>query len=167
VASRQAAEPARTPRADYTGAVYGSLLAGSVVAGAGAGSHPLAPPELGIAVLATGVVFWLAHVYAHLMGTTDQPDLPMARVRAVARREWPIVQAAFPPTALAFAGALLGWTANLTSWLALAVAVAGGVFWAVVATARAGASRSVIVLSAGVNLVLGLAIVGVKSLVLH
>ncbi|MFD2081968.1 hypothetical protein [Actinopolymorpha cephalotaxi] len=147
--------------------MYGSLLAGSVVAGAGAGDHPVAPLDLGIAVLATGVVFWLAHVYARLMGSTDQPDLPMARVRAVARHEWPIVQAAFPPSVPAFAGALLGWPANLTSWLALAVAVAGGVLWAVVATVRAGAGRSVIVLSAFVNLVLGLAIVGVKSLVLH
>ncbi|GAA2754746.1 hypothetical protein [Actinopolymorpha rutila] len=167
MASRQAAEPARTPRADYAGAVYGSLLAGSVVAGAGAGDHPLAPLDLGVAVLATGVVFWLAHVYARLMGSTDQPDLPMARIRAVARHEWPIVQAAFPPAALAFAGALLGWPANVASWLALVVAVTGGVGWAVFATAQAGASRSVIVLSGFVNLVLGLAIIGVKSLILH
>ncbi|MET9018948.1 hypothetical protein ABZV93_03085 [Actinopolymorpha sp. NPDC004070] len=106
--------------------MYGSLLAGSVVAGAGGGDHPLAPLDLGIAVLA-----------------------------------------AFPPSVPAFAGALLGWPANVVSWLALVVAVAGGVLWAVVATAQAGAGRSVVVLSACVNLVLGLAIVGVKSLVLH
>ncbi|MEU0218785.1 hypothetical protein ABZ281_28455, partial [Streptomyces sp. NPDC006265] len=55
----------RRARADYTGGVYGSMLAASVVIGAGSlGSFPRA--ELVLLLLLTGVVFWIAHVHDRL-----------------------------------------------------------------------------------------------------
>lgn len=54
-------------RTDYAGALYGSLLAASVIAAASAvGDHPRL--QLVVLLLVTGVVFWAAHVYAHLAG---------------------------------------------------------------------------------------------------
>lgn len=54
-------------RTDYVGAVYGSILAASVVATAGT-LGPFPRIKLMLLLLITGVVFWAAHVYARLAG---------------------------------------------------------------------------------------------------
>ena len=56
---------------NYTGAIYGSLLAASVVVGA-AGDTGTRPLLLAALLLATGVVFWLAHAYSRLVGERIQ-----------------------------------------------------------------------------------------------
>jgi hypothetical protein len=57
----------RRAHAGYTGGVYGSMLAASVVIGAGSlGSFPRT--ELVLLLLLTGLVFWIAHVHAQLFG---------------------------------------------------------------------------------------------------
>ena len=69
-AAREARKERRAERrahADFTGGVYGSLLAASVVLGAGSlGNFPRV--ELVVLLVLTGVVFWLAHVHAKLFG---------------------------------------------------------------------------------------------------
>ncbi|WP_020576024.1 hypothetical protein [Actinopolymorpha alba] len=147
--------------------MYGSLLAASVVAGASAGGTPH-PLDLAAAVLSTGLIFWVAHVYARLVGERGATAHPYrSRVRVVARREWPLVEAAIPP---AFA-ALVGWSAGLSrdgvAWLALVVALVGQVSWAVAATVRARAPRPTVVASAFINLGLGLLIVLLEVIFLH
>src|SRR5918995_6666083 len=83
----------RRARADYTGGVYGSMLAASVVIGAGSlGSFPRT--ELVLLLLLTGVVFWIAHVHAQLFGARLAQQTPDRRVvLQVCRDEWPIVNA--------------------------------------------------------------------------
>ncbi|MGO4753520.1 hypothetical protein AB4212_33800, partial [Streptomyces sp. 2MCAF27] len=101
-------ERVRTRRTDYAGAVYGSLLAASVVATAGAaGDFPRL--QLIVLLLVTGVVFWAAHVYAHVAGERIV-GRPISRreVRRVARREWPIVEAAVLPAVAAALSPVLG-----------------------------------------------------------
>jgi hypothetical protein len=178
----------QTPQAasgtHYAGAVYGSLLAAAVVAGAGADGTPLAPTDLAFALVGTGVVFWAAHVYARVVGerprsrapaTTaaraaeggaatsgsrrNPQDLTARRVAVVARREWPMVEAALPPTAVALFGGLAGVPAAAVAWAALGIAVASQVGWAMVAAAAAGVRRSGVAVSGVANLVLGLLIV--------
>ncbi|MGW1339530.1 hypothetical protein ACWCOV_00645 [Kribbella sp. NPDC002412] len=167
--------PAGTARAsqdrqpsDYAGAIYGSLLAASVVAGTGPGQQPPHPEELVTLLLATGVVFWLAHVYAHLVGEGSTRALVSAReFRVAARREWPIVQAAVPPAAAAAIGALVGLSDAGAAWLALAVAVGSQLAWALYVAARAGATVGRLVAAGVVNLVLGLLIVLLKAALTH
>lgn len=161
------AAPQRRP-SDYTGAIYGSLLAASVVAGTGPGQTPPQPAELIVVLLATGIVFWLAHVYAQLVGDRlAGPSLSRSEVRLAAAREWPIVQAAVPPALAAGIGAALGLSDAGAAWLALLVAVAGQLGWAMYATAKAGATRRVMIASGAVNLVLGLIIVLLKAALSH
>lgn len=160
-----ARHPSDRRRTHYAGAIYGSLLAASVIAGAGA----YAPaPRLGLVVLilATGIVFWVVHVYVHLAGerVPGQP-LTWAEVRGVARHEWPMVQAAVPPVVAVAISSLLDLGLAETAWFALGVALAEQVAWATVAAARAGASRRGTALSGLVNLVLGLIIVAAKTAV--
>ncbi|MFI7061292.1 hypothetical protein ACIBL3_09935 [Kribbella sp. NPDC050124] len=153
---------------DYAGAIYGSLLAASVVAGTGPGQEPPHPGELMVLLLATGVVFWLAHVYAHLVGEHSTRALMSWReFRVAGRREWPIVQAAVPPAAAAGIAGLLGVPDAGAAWLALAVAVGSQLGWALYVAARAGATWTRLVAAGVVNLVLGLVIVLLKAALTH
>ncbi|MFH9067344.1 hypothetical protein ACH4GM_39985 [Streptomyces coeruleorubidus] len=166
-AARAERRAERRARADYTGGVYGSMLAASVVVGAGSlGSFPRV--ELVLLLLLTGVVFWIGHVHAQLFGARLTQQAPDRRVVwNVCRDEWPIVKAAVPPAAAVAVSPLLGLDVRGALWLALSVAVAGQVGWSVAAARRAGASRRLMAVTASVNLLLGLLIISVKIVLKH
>ncbi|MEW2565731.1 hypothetical protein [Streptomyces sp. NPDC047070] len=155
----------RRARADCTGGVYGSMLAASVIIGAGAlGSFP----RLELLLLLTGVAFWIAHVHAQVFGARlAQRRLDLQAVLGVCRDEWPIVEAAVPPAAAVAVSPLLGLGIEATVWFALAVAVAGQVGWSTTAARRGGASLGPMAVTAGVNLVLGLLIIAFKLFLTH
>ncbi|MCX5305487.1 MULTISPECIES: hypothetical protein [Streptomyces] len=166
-------EPAPEPapereagRGDYSGAVYGSLLAASVVVGAGTlGNFPRL--ELVALLLGTGVVFWAAHVFASLFGVRMAHHLSWGVVRSTAREERPIIKAAVPPAVAALVAPLFGLGHQGIVWLALVVALVGQVGWATVAAARAGASRRMMMLAGAINLFLGVLIVLLKVALQH
>ncbi|MEV7616658.1 diacylglycerol kinase family protein [Streptomyces sp. NPDC089799] len=154
-------------RFDYSGAVYGSMLAASVVVGAGElGRFPKV--QLMVLLLATGVVFWAAHVFAHLFGASlaNEP-LTWREFRKVCADEDPLIKAAVPPAAAVALSQPLGLGPQGTAWFALAVALAGQIGWAVTGAVRAGAPRRLVVLAAVVNLLLGAVIVGLKTALSH
>ncbi|MFJ5827939.1 hypothetical protein [Streptomyces sp. NPDC093089] len=158
----------RREHADYTGAVYGSMLAASVVVGAGSlGQFPRL--ELVALLLLTGTVFWIAHVHATLFGERlTQRRSPTRRiVLRACRDEWPILKAAIPPAVAVAISPLLGLDMPGTLWLALGVAIAGQIGWSTAAALRVGASRREVGATAAVNLLLGLLIVGFKLLLKH
>ncbi|MGA5194298.1 hypothetical protein [Streptomyces exfoliatus] len=158
---------ARRAHADYTGGVYGSMLASSVVIGAGSlGSFPRT--ELVLLLLLTSLVFWIAHVHAQLFGARLARETPDRRtVLRVCREEWPIVKAAVPPAAAVAVSPLLGLDVRGAVWLALCIAVAGQVGWSVAAARRVGASRRLMAVTASVNLLLGLLIIVFKLVLTH
>ncbi|MFD2685963.1 hypothetical protein ACFS5L_14080 [Streptomyces phyllanthi] len=157
----------RRAHADYTGGVYGSMLAASVVIGAGQlGEFPRT--ELVLLLLLTGAVFWIAHVHAQLFGARlAQRALGRRVVLDVCRDEWPIVKAAVPPAAAVAVSPALGLGVEGALWLALSVAVAGQVGWSAAAARRAGATWRLVAVSASVNLVLGLLIVCFEVVLKH
>lgn len=153
--------------ADYTGAVYGSMLAASVVIGAGSlGQFPRL--QLVLLLLLTGLVFWVGHVHAQLFGARlAQRPLDRPTILRVCREEWPIVDAAVPPAVAVAVSPLLGLDTEGAGWLALAVAVAGQVGWSAVGARKAGASWPLMTGTAAVNLLLGLAIIAFKLALTH
>ncbi|MER5933549.1 hypothetical protein [Streptomyces sp. NPDC002054] len=152
--------------ADYTGAIYGSLLAASVVVGAGtAGSFPRL--HLIALLLCTGVVFWAAHVFSRLFGLRMVHHLSWGAVRRTGKEERPIIEAAVPPAAAVAISPFFGMGEQETAWLALAVALVGQVGWATVAAGRAGASRGLMAIAGAINLFLGLIIVFLKVALQH
>ncbi|MFD9813526.1 hypothetical protein [Streptomyces sp. NPDC059080] len=154
-------------RTDYAGAVYGSILAASVVATAGTvGSIPRI--KLVLLLLITGVVFWAAHVYARLAGERllDNP-VTWAEVRRVAVREWPIAKVAVPPAAAVVISPLFGLGVAGTTWCALIVALTEQVGWATVPVVRGGATVRVVLVNGAVNLLLGVVIVLAKVVLEH
>ncbi|MDT9699231.1 hypothetical protein [Streptomyces sp. P17] len=165
---RPAADRAeRQGHADFTGGVYGSLLAASVVLGAGSlGQFPRV--ELVVLLLLTGTVFWLAHVHAKLFGERlARQALDRREVLNVCREEWPILRATLPPALAVTVSPLLGLDVKGAVWLALGLAVAGQVGWSVRGARRAGASLRLVIVTASVNLLLGLLIVAVKLVLKH
>jgi hypothetical protein len=149
---------------DYSGAIYGSLLAASVVAGTSPGEDYASPEELAVLLVATGLVFWLAHVYAQLFGGAEHgPDrLAWENVHHVAAGEWPMVAASIPPALAALVGVAFGLSDIATSWLCLTVALSGLTGWAVVAAVAAGIRGHLIALSVLVSFSLGAAIIALK-----
>ncbi|WP_166663096.1 hypothetical protein [Streptomyces sp. KS 21] len=155
--------PKGASRTDSAGAVYGSLLATSVVATASTvGAHPRL--QLVILLIVTGLVFWATHVYAELAGErlVGEP-WSMREIRRVAVHEWPIVEAAALPAAAVAVSGLLELDYAATAWLAMGVAVAQQVVWACLGAARAGATRGQLAAEGVVNLVLGLILVATKA----
>ncbi|WP_127503904.1 hypothetical protein [Actinoplanes solisilvae] len=155
----------------YSGAVYGSLLAASVVVGAASGGHgelEFRPIKLAALLVVTGSVFWLTHAYAALAGERLRHRAPDPReIRHVLRHEWPLLQAALPPAVAAVVLGLLGASDTAAAWAALIVAIVAQVGWATVTTVRAGATTRLVALTVLVNLVLGLIIVLLKSALHH
>ncbi|MFE2263101.1 hypothetical protein [Streptomyces griseosporeus] len=157
----------RRAHADYTGGVYGSLLAATVLIGADTlGDFPRV--QVVALLLLSGVAFWIAHVHAQLFGEhLARHPLDRHTVLHVCRDEWPIVKAAVPPAVAVAVSPLLGLDVPGTLWLALGVALAGLIGWSLAAAVRAGAPGRLLVLTALVNLLLGLLIISFKLFVKH
>ncbi|TSB21305.1 hypothetical protein [Streptomyces benahoarensis] len=154
-------------RTDYVGAVYGSILAASVVATAGT-LGPFPRIKLMLLLLITGVVFWAAHVYARLAGERLLcHPVTWGEVRRVAAREWPIVKVAVPPAAAVAISSPFGLGMAGTTWCALIVALIEQVGWATVPVVRGGATVRVVLVNGAVNLLLGAVIVLAKVVLEH
>jgi hypothetical protein len=154
-------------RIDATGAVYGSLLAASVVVAQAPLEEDVPPVELAIILLATGLVFWLVHVYSRSMGhLVVHGRLDRGRLAHTMREESPIMLAAVPPAAAALLAGAIG-EAPAAAWSAFIVALVGQLVWAVIAAREAGAPPRTVVASVLVNLVLGLILVALKVFIGH
>ncbi|MFG6196240.1 hypothetical protein [Nonomuraea sp. JJY05] len=151
-------------RTEVAGAVYGSLLAASVVAGSAVDGTPLHAGDLVVVLICTGVVFWLAHVYARVVSGGTRP-LTWQRLRTAGRHDWPVAQASFPPAIGAAFASSLGLSDKAATWVALVVAVVSQAAWAVAAAVTARATARVVALSGAANLALGLAIIALKTLI--
>lgn len=151
---------------NVTGAIYGLILATSVIA-VSRESESKAAGVTAVTVIVTGTVFWLAHVYADVLGSTlrDQRRLRWDEVRAVLSREWPLVQAGILPTLILLLGVVnvigdsAAQDAALVACLAELAATGGAVAYA------GGARRGLMLLSGAISLGLGLTIVALKVLV--
>ncbi|KAB1990680.1 hypothetical protein [Streptomyces triticiradicis] len=165
--SGDGADRSGSHRTDYAGAIYGSILAASVVATAGtAGEYPRL--QAVVLLMITGLVFWATHVYAQLVGERVVGQRWSVRqIRRTAAHEWSIVEAATLPAVAVALSAVFGLSVNTGLWIALGVAVAQQVMWACLGAVRAGAPRGLVVAEGFVNLALGLIIVAAKVVLKH
>ena len=134
----------------FGAAVYGSFLAASVIGVAyesGASARTMTASLLG-----SVLVFWAAHVWSEAVGERIRlgEAFRPREVLLIARREWPLVEAAALPSillALAWAGA---WSRETGARLALAAALVQLIAWGFAAGRRTGGSRlTATVLAAG------------------
>ena len=90
-----------------TEAIYGLILAMSVIA-VSAEYDSSNAGLVGVTVLVTGVVFWLAHVYARVLaGSLTTHRTPnRSEVRDAIRHDWPLVEVTVPLVLILALGAL-------------------------------------------------------------
>lgn len=148
-----------------TEGIYGLVLALSVIAV----SWYSGPPDagrVGLSVLVTAVVFWLAHVYASVLGRDMSQERRQTRAEVVRslRENWPLIEVVIPLLLVLGLGEidLITDTAAIvaaTVIAALELAAAGGY-----AAVRHGASPRGVIASAASGLTLGLLVVLLKAL---
>ena len=147
-------------------AIYGTILVMAVISGL---SHDedIGSAKLIAAVCATTLVFWIAHVYAEILGRRleGEEQFAWASIRVVMRGEWPIVEAALLPV-LAL---LVGVVGIVDTDTAVNIAIGAGVVelfaWGIAAGRKLELSTGATVLAGVVNGALGLVIVLLKVLV--
>ena len=149
-----------------TEAIYGLILATSVIAVSAEYSSSNAG-TVGVTVLVTGVVFWLAHVYARVLAgsVTQHRMLSRSEVREALRHDWPLVEVTVPLLLIVALGVLdivADKTAILAATLAALVELAAAGAYA--ARASGGGLRATVA-SAVVAVALGSAVVLLKALV--
>jgi hypothetical protein len=147
-----------------SGAIYGTVVVGGVLA---ATTHDAMPSAIdaGLYVLATVVVFWLAHAWARSMGrrATGERSLYLDAAEALAQ-DWPLVQAAFPPFVSIAAARALGASHETAIDIGLWTCVAQLAAWGAGIARREGASAFGIVLRAAGCMALGVLLVLLKAL---
>jgi hypothetical protein len=112
------------PPANLARSIYGNVLSTSLVV-AFSEDEDYSTTEIAVAVLVTGLVFWIAHVYASLIAERYAAGRRLTRseIGAEFYGEWPVVQAFFPPVVVL----LLGTIGLLSRDTAVSLAIAGGV----------------------------------------
>ena len=149
---------------DYTSAVYGSVLAATVIVSSG---YHRGPGSLAVLLVISGVVFWLAHVYAATVATAHG-GWRAAAVRTELAEEWPVAAVAIPPAVVAL---ICGWLAPngeiVAVWAALVMALVEQQVWGVISARRAELAGIVLARTFALNIALGLLIVSLKLWLPH
>jgi hypothetical protein len=155
-------------RADfYAAAVYGSILAASLIA-VFRSEHD-SPQTTAFALLGTMAVFWLAHAWSAILGERIHLRRGVGPRRAlhIARSEWPLVESAFAPTV----ALTLGWIGILgtkaAETLALAACIVQLFAWSFAVGRRAYSVWWAAALAGIVAGLLGLGLVWLEITVVH
>lgn len=149
-----------------TEGIYGLILATSVIAVSREYESSNAG-LIGITVLVTGIVFWLAHVYARVLARSMEHRrmLRGPEIREVLRHDWPLVEVTVPLLVVLTLGAIEvipDKAAILAAMiLALAELAAAGAY----AASMGGAPTRGVILSAVIAVALGGGVVLLKVLV--
>jgi hypothetical protein len=107
------------------GFIYGTVVVIAAIVPA-AKAYPDDSLYVALVALATCVVLWLAHVYAHALGESvaHGERLSGGELRLLARREAAVVEAALPPVAALLLGRIGVFSASTAIWVALGLALA-------------------------------------------
>ena len=146
VPARDGVDHAELRRAEHqahaiAGAIYGTILATTVVASLGHDPDKLAH-SLAI-VLFTSAVFWAAHVYSLMVAGRMVAGRKLTRVEIgqIARNEWPMLQSSLPvavPLALGVFGII---SRDVAATLALLVGIGALFCYGVLLGLREGRGR--------------------------
>jgi hypothetical protein len=164
-AASERTERTEMPRKrDHSSAIYGSVLAATVVVSSG---DLRAPGVLALLLVVSGVVFWFAHVYAVTVAAVHG-GWRVGAIRAGLRHEWPVAFAAIPPAVAALVcGSLPNLSVTDGVWAALAVAIIEQQVWGYAAIRTARLSGRALAMTILLNIAIGVVIVALKVMISH
>ncbi len=150
-----------------TQGIYGLILATTVIAVSRETASSPSAGETAVAVMVVALAFWLAHIYASLLGVAVSEERRLTRGEAAQalRRNWSLVEVAVPLVLMLALGAI-GVISDRSALVAATIialvelTAAGGY-----AAIRHGATPLGAIFSAAIALGLGAAIVLLKALV--
>jgi hypothetical protein len=150
------------------GAIYGTIVVLAAIAGGGAARGIPLGTILGGAI-ASGLVFWLAHVYTEVIAARVGPGTaPLgADIRHAMREHSPILEAVFFPGAVLLLGVIGVLERETAINLALAAGLVDLFAWGVAQGRANGLPNHQVVMVGVVDLMLGVVIVGLKLLLQH
>jgi hypothetical protein len=155
-------------RDSIAGTVYGTIIVLSVIT-AGASAFEHGHWKLDVVIGVTVLVFWVAHVYAHIIGESLQEGhrLNRGQIKLVAQRELAIPLAAVLPLSVVLLGTLGVIKSTTALWIAIGIGVTTLVVEGIrfARLERMGVTGTVV--SVGLNLAFGLALVAVKATLSH
>jgi hypothetical protein len=151
---------------DLAATINGQVLTMATVAALSTNDE-LDPLIILAGVASTMLVYWVAHAYAETLSVsvTVGRALPVAEVRRVMVREWPIAQAAIPALIALGLTSLGAWSAETGILLTLIGGVLALFGWGLAYGYRARLRWWRAAVVGGVNATLGLVIVALKLLV--
>lgn len=155
-----------TKPANLARAIYGYILATSLVA-AFSEDDDYSTTEVAVSVFVTGLVFWLAHVYASLLGERYAAGRRLTRseIGAEFYAEWPLVQAFIPSIAVLLLGTIGLLSDDTAVWLAIAVGLAALLLWSLEIGRRERLSPLELAGMVLVNALFGAAVIVLKVVV--
>ena len=159
------ADDRRPVPGDVTPAVYGSLLVTTLVAVQW--RHDVSTTFLGLTLVASVAVFWLAHVWAETVNQRVRGPIDQGEFLRLARAESPMLAAAVVPTVVLGLGSIGLLQTDTAVGLALTVSMVQLFVWGWIVGRAAHASRWVAFVVATLDLLLGMAIVTLEVVVLH
>jgi hypothetical protein len=153
------------PARHASGAIYGTLVTAGTILGASEGAHDVV--EVGITVVVTLTLYWIAHAYAEVIGNADR----VAPSWRVATRELAVesrmVAACIVPLAVLVIADVLGAGFELAITIGLCATVGLLFIWGVMAARRAELSRAWAAISGLVYTLVAAAIVVLKLVLVH
>jgi hypothetical protein len=155
-------------RDTIAGTVYGTIVVLSVLT-AGAPAFEHGEWKLVVIGAVTVLVFWLAHVYSHILGESvrDGHRLGRREITSVARRELAIPLAAVLPMTAVALGAIGVLGNTLALWIAVGIGVATLTIEGIRYARLERLSRFGTVAAVGLNLAFGLILVVLKATLSH
>jgi hypothetical protein len=165
--------PAQAPAADhhaahhpdYATAIYGSLLVTSLVAVQW--RHDSSTDVIAISLVVSVVVFWLAHVWSEIVNRRVHGPISAGEARDIALEEVPMLEAAVLPALVLALARVFGLPADTVISAALIVCIGQLFVWGLVVGRAAHSSRWLALRVALLDSLLGVAIVGLKVVVIH
>jgi hypothetical protein len=141
--------------------IYGTIISASVLAAADEDTTV----QVGLGVLITLVIYWLAERWSELIGSHLQGEpFDLAHARRVFVHGWPMVQASFLPLVALFISRLLGASVDGAVNVALLTTIIVLIGLGVLAGRRAGLPPIGVLGSAIFNGFLGALLILLKSL---
>lgn len=153
---------------NVAGAIYGQIVVMSVLVVFGADPEPKGAAVV-VTVFVTSTVFWLAHVYSHLLGERieRQRGATWAEIRKIAASESSIVQAATLPLVAVMLSLVGAFTPEQAVDIGIFVSLAQLALLGFYAAYRGGLRGWGVLVSGAISLAFGLLIVVAKVFVGH
>lgn len=143
-------------------AVYGTVITGAVMSAYA--DPPVETADVVVGVVATVVVYWLAHVYAEeLVHATEGRVFSWRRLGSTMRAQGAIVRSALAPLAVMAVALLCRATPTVALGIAVWFTVVLLACFGAVSARRGGLRGRSLVLAAALAGCLGLILVGLKS----